>query len=417
MAAIILRQDSKRKATRAIMNDCYIVYAKRTPIGRIGGMLKDLRVDDMLACVFSDLLKSCPIDPLLIDDIITGCANQAGEDNRNLSRMSSLLANIPMDVPATTINRLCGSSLDAASMAFSKIASGQADCIVVGGAESMTRGPLVVSKPSMAYGRDSKMYDSTFGWRFPNSQMKKLFPLYSMGETAEVLVEKFQITRENQDQFALKSHQKATYAIHNGHFKDEVLPLTFKSGKKMITCDTDEGPRKDSSIEKLQKLRAVFKDGGSVTAGNSSSMNDGAAALLLVSESFLKKHNLTPLLKITATAVRGLHPNEMGLGPSVASKLLCKRAGMDLKDFDIIELNEAFAAQSLACLKDMDISEEIVNFNGGAIALGHPLGCSGARILTTLAHIMTKNKRLKKGLATMCIGVGQGIALSVENCN
>ncbi|OUR97854.1 beta-ketoadipyl CoA thiolase [Halobacteriovorax marinus] len=396
------------------MTKSYIIYAKRTPIGKLGGGLSNVRVDDMLALLFKDFKDQATFDLTEIDDVIVGCANQAGEDNRNLARMSSVLAGFPYEVPGTTINRLCGSSLDAVMDAVGRINAGFGDCFVVGGAESMTRAPFVVSKASSAFGRDSKMYDTTFGWRFPNPKMKELFPLFGMGETAEEVAEQYKITREDQDQFALNSHKKAHAAWENGSFDEEVLPVEVKLRKSSFTVARDEGPRADTSLEKLGKLRAVFREGGTVTAGNASMMNDGASAVVVVSEEFLKKHKLTALVEVTGAAVRGVHPNVMGLGPIEATKTLCKRFNKKVSDFDVVELNEAFAAQALACIRELGLDESKVNLNGGAISLGHPLGCSGARILTTLIHIMKKNPELKEGLASMCIGVGQGIALSVK---
>lgn len=396
------------------MKKTYLVYAKRTPMGKIGGSLSHVRVDDMLAGLFKDIKEWANFDLTEIDDVIVGCANQAGEDNRNVGRMASVLAGFPYEVPATTINRLCGSSLDAVMDAVGRINAGFGNCFVVGGAESMTRAPLVMSKGSSAFGRDSKMYDTTFGWRFPNSKMKELFPLLGMGETAEEVAEKYKISREDQDAFALNSHMKACTAQENGAFNEEILPVEVKLRKSSHTVDSDEGPRKETSLEKLSTLRAVFRKGGTVTAGNASTMNDGASAVVVVSEDFMKKHNLTPIVEITGAAVRGVHPSVMGLGPIEATKKLCKDFNMKVSDFDVFELNEAFAAQALACMRELDIDESKVNLNGGAIALGHPLGCSGARILTTLVHIMKNKPELKQGLATMCIGVGQGIALSVK---
>lgn len=395
------------------MKKCYIVHAKRTPMGKIGGVLAPVRVDDLMAELFRDYAANIKFDPKEIDDVVVGCANQAGEDNRNLARMSLLLAGLPIEVPGTTINRLCGSSLDAVIDACGRIKMGLADCILVGGAESMTRGPLVISKGSTPFGRDSKMYDTTFGWRFPNPKMEELFTLYGMGETAENLVEKYKITREAQDQFALASHQKACAAWDRGDFNDEVLPIIVKLRKKEYTVDRDEGPRADTNMEVLGKLRPAFRKGGSVTAGNSSTMNDGAAMVTIVSEEFLKKYDLTPLAEITGFGVRGVHPDIMGIGPAAAVNMLCKRYLRKVEDFDLIELNEAFAAQSLACIEELKLDPEKVNQNGGAIAIGHPLGCSGARILTTLTHQLVKKDK-QEGLATMCIGVGQGIAVSIK---
>lgn len=398
------------------MKKTYITYVKRTPIGRLGGLLAPVRVDDMMALLFKDYLNHINFDPKEIDDVLVGCANQAGEDNRNLARMAGVLAGLPMEVPGATINRLCGSSLDAVIGACGRISSGLADCILVGGAESMTRAPFVMSKGSTAFGRDSKMYDTTFGWRFPNPKMEEMFPLYGMGETAENVQEQYQISREDQDAFALSSHQKACAAWDQGLFADEVLPVHVKLRKKEYTVERDEGPRADTNLEKLASLKAVFRKGGSVTAGNASSMNDGAAMVAVVSEDFLKRHNLTPLAEITGMGIRGVHPDVMGLGPIEATKVLCQKFGHQVSDFDAIELNEAFAVQALACMKELELDPAKVNLHGGAIALGHPLGCSGARILTTLLGVLKQNPSKKKGLATMCIGVGQGVALSVERC-
>lgn len=396
------------------MKDAYIVHAKRTPIGRIGGLLSPVRVDDMMALLIADYAKTINFNATEIDDVIVGCANQAGEDNRNLGRMAAVLAGLPHEVPGVTINRLCGSSLDAVIDACGRISLGMADCLVVGGAESMTRAPLVISKGSTAFGRDSQMFDTTFGWRFPNPKMKKMFPLYSMGETAENVAEQYEITREDQDKFALASHQLALKAMDEGSFDQEIVPVEVKLRKKEYVFDKDEGPRADTSLEKLAKLQPVFREGGTVTAGNASSMNDGAALVVVVSEAFLKKHNLKPLARITGMGVRGVHPDVMGLGPIEATKTLCKKFGHSVSDFDAFELNEAFAAQALACMRELEIDPTKVNLHGGAISLGHPLGCSGARILTTLIGVMKKNPSMKKGLATMCIGVGQGVALSIE---
>lgn len=395
----------------------YIVYAKRSAMGKLGGALASVRVDDMLASLLIDLKKHITFDPSEIDDIIIGCANQAGEDNRNLARMSSLLAGFPFDVPAATVNRLCGSSLEALFDAHAKITAGLCDCMVVGGAESMSRAPYVLSKPESAYDRSQKMYDSTFGWRFENEKMKNLFPLLGMGQTAEEVQMKHQISRAEQDQFALLSHQKAAQAYHQNHFKEEILPITISAKKSSVIFERDECVREDSSLEKLSKLPAVFKKDGTVTAGNSSPMNDGASLVLLVSESFLKRHKLRPIVKVTGAAARGIHPSIMGLGPVEAIRRLCQKTQIKLEKFDVIELNEAFAVQALGCIKELQLDKKIINIHGGAIALGHPLGCSGTRITTTLAHIMKRNPHHKLGLAAMCIGVGQGIAVSFENCN
>ena len=398
------------------MKRSYIIHAKRTPIGKIGGVLAPVRVDDLMAHLLKNFVDQNQFDPLEIDDIIIGCANQAGEDNRNIARMAALLAEIPFDVPAVTINRLCGSSLDAVIDACGRISLGLANCLLVGGVESMSRGPWVISKPQSAYGRDSKMYDSTFGWRFPNPKMEKLFPLYSMGETAENVAKQFNIARDQQDQFALNSHQKAIAAQKAGLFNDEIVPIDIKFKKNRYTVDHDEGPREETSLAKLSQLRPAFNSQGTITAGNASSMNDGASLIAVVSEAFLKKHQLSPMAEITGFGVRGLHPNVMGLGPVKAVQHLCKTFNKKINQFDIIEMNEAFAAQTLACIDQLKLNPKNININGGAIALGHPLGCSGTRILTTLIHLMQKNPQFKEGLATMCIGVGQGIAVSIKQC-
>ena len=394
----------------------YLIHARRTPIGSFGGALSGIRVDDMLADLFKDYAKSSTFDLKEIDDTIIGCANQAGEDNRNLARMSLMLAGYPFEVPGTTINRLCGSSLDAVIDAHSRIQAGMGDCFIAGGAESMSRAPYVMSKANSGFDRAQKMWDTSIGWRFENPKMANLFPLLGMGETAEEVQKVHGITREAQDAFALASHQKAVAAQTRGEFKDEIVPLSFETKKGTTVIDTDEGPRADTSLEKLAKLRPAFKKDGTVTAGNSSSINDGASMVVVCSEEFVKRHNLKPLATITGGAVHGLHPNVMGLGPVGAVKKLTQRFGYKISDFDLIELNEAFAVQALGCIKELELDPSIINRNGGSIALGHPLGCSGTRILTTLVHQMQKNPSYKKGLASMCIGVGQGIALSVENC-
>lgn len=396
------------------LNDCYIVSAKRTPMGKLGGVLTHVRVDDMMALVLKELMSEHSFDPALIDDVIIGCANQAGEDNRNLGRMAATLAGLPLEVPASTTNRLCGSSLDSLLQGFARIQAGMDDCLLVGGAESMTRAPYALSKGSTPFGRDSKLFDTTFGWRFTNPKMEELFPLLGMGETAEEVAHKYKISRERQDEFAFNSHQKALKAWESGKFKDEIVPVEIQLRKSTSTVEQDECPRADTSLELLAKLRPVFKKDGTVTAGNSSPMNDGASGMLICSEDFLKKHNLTPLAKITGAAVRGLHPNIMGMGPVVAINRLLEKTKLTIDQFDLVELNEAFAAQALACLDELKLDPKRVNLNGGAIALGHPLGCSGTRIATTLVHLMKANPNHKKGLASMCIGVGQGIAVSFE---
>jgi acetyl-CoA acyltransferase len=398
------------------MKSSYIVYSKRTPVGSFGGVLSGLRIDDLLAELFKDYAKSAKHELTEISDVIIGCANQAGEDNRNLARMGLIMANYPFEVTGTTINRLCGSSLDAVMDAHARISAGFGDCFIAGGGESMSRAPYVLSKSSSPFDRTQKMWDTSIGWRFENSKMAQIFPLLGMGETAEEVQKLHGISREDQDLFALKSHQKAIAAQNDGRFNDEIVPITVENKKGQTIVQSDEGPRADTSLEKLSKLKPAFRKDGTVTAGNSSSINDGASMVVVCSEEFLKRHNLTPIVRITGGAVHGLHPNVMGLGPVGAVKKLCEKFHYKVSDFDIIELNEAFAAQALGCMKELNLEPSKINRNGGSIAIGHPLGASGTRILTTLIHQMKKDPSLKKGLATMCIGVGQGIALSVERC-
>ena len=398
------------------MKNTYIIHAKRTPVGSFGGALSTVRRDDMLAELFKNYAKTANHDLKEISDVIIGCANQAGEDNRNLARMSLILANYPFEVTGTTINRLCGSSLDAVMDAHARINAGFGDCFIAGGGESMSRAPYVLSKSNAPFDRTQKMWDTSIGWRFENSKMSEIFPLLGMGETAEEVQKLHGISREEQDIFALNSHQKAIAAQSQGKFTDEIVPIVVENKKGSVIIQHDEGPRADTSIEKLSKLRPAFRKDGTVTAGNSSSINDGASMVVVCSEEFLKRHNLSPLVKITGGAVHGLHPNVMGLGPVGAINKLCERFNYKISDFDVVELNEAFAAQALGCMKELHLDPSKINKNGGSIAIGHPLGASGTRILTTLIHQMRKDSGLKKGLASMCIGVGQGIALSVERC-
>ncbi len=397
-------------------NEAFILDAVRTPVGKYGGVLKDVRVDDLSAAILHALIQKTGVDPAQIEDVLWGCANQAGEDNRNLGRMAVLLAGFPQSVPATTINRLCGSSLDAINFAARGIWSSDNDLIIAGGAESMTRAPLVMAKNVSGqplYG-NLTAFDTALGWRFPNPRMEKLIPLESMGETAENVAEQWKISRSDQDAFALRSHSLAVKAQENGVFRDEIIPVEIpqKKGLPIIVQD-DDGPRRDTSLEKLSQLQPVFRKGGTVTAGNSSSLNDGAAALLIASERKAKELGLKPFAQIVSTGVAGVDPRFMGIGPVPATKIALKKSGLKLSDIGLIELNEAFAAQSLAVIRDLELNPDLVNVNGGAIALGHPLGCSGARIMTTLLHEM-KRKKIRYGLATMCIGVGQGIATIVE---
>ena len=394
----------------------YIIHAKRTPIGSFGGALSSIRVDDLLGELFKDYAQIAKHDLKEISDTVIGCANQAGEDNRNLARMSLLLAGYPFEVPGTTINRLCGSSLDAVMDAHARILAGFGDCFIAGGAESMSRAPYVLSKAQSPFDRTQKMWDTSIGWRFENPKMAEQFPLLGMGETAEEVQKLHHISREDQDQFALASHQKAVRAQAEGKFKTEIVPITVTNKKGSVEVTQDEGPRADTSLEKLAKLKPAFRKEGTVTAGNSSSINDGASMVVICSEEFIKRHNIAPIARITGGAVHGLHPNVMGLGPVGAVRKLCDRFGHKLADFDLIELNEAFAVQALGCIKELELDPAKINRHGGSIAIGHPLGASGTRILTTLLHQMKNDPSLKKGLASMCIGVGQGIAVSVERC-
>ncbi len=397
-----------------------IIDAVRTPIGKYGGILRDVRPDDLSAVVLRALLQRTGLDPALVQDVIWGCANQAGEDNRNVGRMALLLAGFPYSVPGSTTNRLCGSSLDAVIQAARAVWSDEMDCIIAGGVESMSRAPYSVAKNfSGTYG-NIVAYDTALGWRYPNPAMEKLFPLESMGETAENVAARYGISRSDQDLFAFESHRKAIEAQRSGAFAGEIVPVPLPSsgsGAKTQTvssAETDEGPRADTSPEKLARLKPVFRTDGTVTAGNSSSLNDGAAAVLIMSERKAGTLGLKPAARIISTGIAGVDPRFMGMGPVPAVRLALGKAGLPIEKMDIIELNEAFASQSLAVIRELGISISNLNLNGGAIALGHPLGCSGARILTTLVHLLRK-RRGRYGLATMCIGVGQGIAVIIEN--
>lgn len=399
------------------MKNVYIAFAKRTPVGSFGGKLSNFRADDLLAEILKSHAQWAQYPLTEIDDVIIGCANQAGEDNRNVARMGLILADYPYEVTATTINRLCGSSLDAVMDAFARIQAGFGDCFLAGGVESMSRAPYVMSKASTPFGRDQKIWDTSIGWRFENPKMAQKFPLISMGQTAEEVRRKHNISREEQDKWAFHSHQKAVKAQNEGLFSDEIHSLKLETKKAVEIISQDEGPRPDSTLEKLSTLKAAFEKDGTVTAGNSSSINDGASLVMICSEDFLKRYNLKPLVRIVSGAVHGLHPNVMGLGPVGATNKLLKRMNLKKENIDVMELNEAFAAQVLGCLRELEINPEIINPLGGSIALGHPLGASGTRILSTLVHQMQRNPKLKIGVATMCIGVGQGIALGVENCS
>lgn len=400
------------------MKEVVIVDAVRTPIGRYKGALKAVRPDDLGAVVISALLeRNSALPPSDIEEVIFGNANGAGEDNRNVARMSALLAGLPVEVGGTTINRLCGSGMDAVIYAARAIMAGEGDVFIAGGTESMTRAPLVMGKPEVEYPRgDMKMFDTTIGWRFVNPLMHEKFGTDSMPETAENVAKKYDISREAQDQFAFSSQQKAKKAMEQDRFKEEIVPVRLVDRKGNETWVTkDEHPRPETSLEKLGTLKPLFKD-GSVTAGNASGVNDGASALLLMSREKADELGLKPLARYVSSGVAGLEPAIMGIGPIEASSKALKRAGLSVTDLDLIELNEAFASQSLACMNELGLDSEKVNVNGGAIAFGHPLGASGARILTTLIHEM-KKQGSRYGLATMCIGVGQGIASVVEAIN
>ena len=395
----------------------YIIDAIRTPIGNFGGTLKDIRTDDLAAIPIRELVSRNKIDPTKINDVILGCANQAGEDNRNIARMALLLAGIPFSVPGETVNRLCASGMSAIINAHRAIKAGDGDLFISGGIENMTRGPWVISKVSKAFGRDAQMHDSSFGWRFINPKMKEIYGVDGMGTTAENLAELYDISRKDQDKFAFNSQQKAYKAQKSGRFSEEIIPISIPQKKKdPILFEHDEFIKGNTSIEILSKLRTAFKkDGGTVTAGNASGLNDGAAAMLLASENGVTENNLNPIAKIVSSAVIGVEPRIMGIGPVEASNLALKKAGLKLNDIDIIELNEAFSAQALACIRSWGINDDDprINPNGGAIALGHPLGVSGTRIMQTAAIELHKQNK-KYALVTMCIGVGQGYATIIE---
>ncbi|MGH7832988.1 MAG: thiolase family protein [Candidatus Binatia bacterium] len=397
------------------MKETVVVDALRTPIGRHAGILRAIRPDDLAALVISKLIQRTGINAEEIEDVYFGCTNQAGEDSRNLARNASLLAGLPFTVPGATINRLCGSGMEAVNDASRAIQTDHGDLMIAGGVESMTRAPLVMRKGETPFQRGPMtVYDSTIGWRFPNPRLGELYPLTELGETAEKVAEEYNIAREAQDLFALESHRNAARATEKGLFKDEIVPVEVPQGKGgNVAVSQDEGIRSDTSLEKLAALKPVFKKNGSVTAGNSSQISDGAAALLLATPEKAAALRLKPLARIVASAVAGVHPSTMGMGPVPATLKALKRAGLRIDQIDLVELNEAFASQSLACVQKLGIDREKVNVNGGAIALGHPLGCSGARIMTTLIHEM-KRRGGRYGLATMCIGVGQGIATIVE---
>jgi len=400
------------------MNSVYVVDILRTAVGKFGGTLASVRPDDLAAHVIKGIMeRNSQVNWSDVDDVIFGAANQAGEDNRNVARMASLLAGIPETVPGYTVNRLCASGLQSLQNAYMAIKSGEADMILAGGTESMTRAPFVMAKAETAFSRTPEIHDTTIGWRFTNPALSKLHHPYSMGETAENVAEKWNISRERQDQFALSSQEKWQAAHNMGAFKDEIVPVIIPQRKKdPIVFDTDEHPRL-SSLETLGGLKPAFRENGTVTAGNASGINDGAACALVVSEEILKRYNLTPMARIVSFGVAGVDPAYMGIGPVPATKLALKKAGLTINDMDVMELNEAFAAQVLASMDELHADPAKVNLNGGSIAIGHPLGASGTRISATLLHQFKKNSQFKYGLATMCIGVGQGSAVIFENLN
>jgi 3-oxoadipyl-CoA thiolase len=411
------------------MNEVVIVDAVRSPVGRLGGGLASVRPDDLLADVLKALMARTGVDPALVEDVYAGSSNQAGEDNRDVARMSLLLAGFPKEVAGVTVNRLCSSGLEAVNLAAKSILTGEADIYIGGGVESMSRAPWAMPKPETGYPvGHPKVYDTTIGWRFENPKMDAMYPIISLGETAENIAEEMNISREDQDAFALESHRRTVEALNAGKFKDEIVPIAVpqRKGDPRIV-DTDEHPRYrlengtyvlDTSMEQMARLRPVFRAGGTVTAGNSSGINDGAAALLLTSAEKVRELGLKPLARWVGSAVAGVDPGVMGYGPIPATNKLLKRLGLTLDDIGLIELNEAFAAQSLGVMRQLGMRHEITNVNGGAIALGHPTGCSGARILTTLLHEMKRRapqeKRPYYGLATLCVGVGQGVSTIVE---
>ncbi len=395
------------------MQDAYIIDIVRTPIGKFGGALATLRPDDLLAFTIRALLgRNEGVDPAAIEDVIAGAANQAGEDNRNVARMAALLAGLPVTVAGTTVNRLCASGLQAIMDAARQIRCGDAELVIACGVESMTRAPYVMAKPAQAWQRQMESYDTTLGWRFINPQLAAQYPPFSMGETAENVARQWKISREEQDQFALASQEKYFAAREANRWQDEIVPVeTVRDGLISWVVD-DEHPRQ-TSLEKLARLKPAFMKEGTVTAGNAAGINDGAAAMLLASESAVKRFGLQPMARVVSMAVAGVDPAIMGIGPVPATQKALQRAGLQASQLDLIELNEAFASQSLACIRDLELDAAKVNVNGGAIALGHPLGCSGVRISATLLHEMQRRK-LKTGLATMCVGVGQGAAVVYE---
>jgi len=397
------------------VREAWIVSAVRTPVGRYGGALARVRPDDLAALVIKAAVERSNVPPDAIDDVIMGCANQAGEDNRNVARMSALLAGLPVEVPGQTVNRLCGSGLQAINSAAHAIMVGDGDVFVAGGVESMSRAPYVMAKPEVPFDRGNReMYDTTLGWRFTNPKLAEMYRPFSMGETGENVADGRQVSREEQDAFALRSHRRAIAAIEEGRFQNQIVPVMVPQRRgEPVVVDRDEHPRPDTSMEALARLRPAFRQGGTVTAGNSSGINDGASATVVVEKGYAREHGIKPMARVLATAVAGVDPAVMGLGPIPATRKALERAGLEIDDLDLIELNEAFASQSIAVMRELGLDPEKTNVNGGAIALGHPLGMSGARLMTMLAHELERRGG-RFGLATMCIGVGQGIATVIE---
>lgn len=392
-----------------------IIACVRTPIGRYAGALAAVRPDDLAALVIRTVVDRAGIDPALVEDVYFGAANQAGEDNRNVARMAALLAGLPETVAGCTVNRLCASGLEAVNLAARMIESGSADCLIAGGVESMSRAPFVMSKSYEAYQRTAEIYDTTIGWRFTNPKLARLHHPYSMGETAENVAEKWKISREDQDRFSLESQMRCKRAIESGRLDAEIIPVAIPQRKgDAILVSRDEHPRPDTTPESLAKLKPAFREGGTVTAGNSSGINDGAAAILLIEAARARELGLRPLAMVGASATAGVDPACMGIGPVPATRKVLSRTGLKIDQFDMVELNEAFASQALACIRELGLDPSRVNINGGAIALGHPLGMTGARLVTTIVHEMARSENIRRGLATLCVGVGQGVATVIE---
>jgi 3-oxoadipyl-CoA thiolase len=396
------------------MRTVLIIDGVRTPVGRYGGALKDVRVDELAAICLDALVRRSHLAPAAVEDVVLGCANQAGEDNRNLARMALLLAGFPVEVAGQTVNRLCASGLTAIATAAHAIAVGEGDVMVAGGAESMTRAPFVMAKAGAAFSREITVHDTTIGWRFTNPRLAALYPPLGMGETAELVAERYAVARQDQDAFALASQQKWGQAHAAGRFADELVSVSIpqRSGERILV-DRDEHPRPDTTLEELGRLKPAFKKDGTVTAGNSSGINDGAAALLLMDDETARAHGLAPLARVVASAVAGVDPSYMGVGPVPATRKVLQRAGLRADQIDLVELNEAFAAQALPCIRELGLDPARVNVNGGAIAIGHPLGSTGARLMVTLVHEM-RRRQARYGLVTLCVGVGQGMAVLVE---